>query len=98
MIWVHDNTLYHHQRIVGSMLTRDSCLIMCQVQSLIHPRTLVRPLTAYQNEDFDEAEVQWNGDFVSLTHDEELFCKCASIYEPWMPTVEELQVGLISYF
>jgi hypothetical protein len=37
-------------------------------------------------------------DTISLTFNQELFCKRALIYEPWIPTVEELCVGIISYF
>ena len=97
MILVADNAAYHHKREIGTLSglkKKDLVLLMAQynVQYIDIPLT-PRRLAHFEDEEPDN--VTDMGEFFRIEFDLDTFSKRTT--DPFLPTVEELQVGFASY-
>jgi hypothetical protein len=54
-------------------------------------------LTAYIDENYDETMVNFRGNEIELTFDDDSFNSRPTINQPFIPTVNELRAGVVKY-
>jgi transposase len=101
MILIMDNAPYHHKREIGTLSnkTKKELCEMCTKYSIqyIDVQWNNHRLEAYATNNFDEEMVRFRGDEIELTFDADDFIMRPTINQPFVPSVQELRVGIVGY-
>jgi hypothetical protein len=101
MVLIMDNALYHHKRKIGtfSSKTKQELVEMCKKYKVeyIDLQSIDNRLYAYRTNNHDKDNVQFQGDLIELTFDEDIFIARPTINQPFIPAVQELRAGIVGY-
>jgi hypothetical protein len=101
MVLICDNAPYHHAREIGSFSTRMKgqlveLMIQHNIEYINVPWNNNRQ-HAFAMDNYDLGYVEFNANKIKLLLDEENFCSRPTINNPFVPSLEELKIGIVEY-